>query len=489
MKQKFVEWMRRQNRQNGSTYKDSTISRYAKALEKYVEQIEGLDIPNTNLFSYTTYASYKDIDQKIRSNPNFDTVNKLGGNGNGDLSAGMHQYMKFLKVTEQEQKDVQMHSRDNESMILDNSVDPKEMVNQIKEYIANSGFSYSDELIEDFYLCLKSKPFVILAGTSGTGKTKLVKIFADSIGARYKLVSVRPDWSDSSDLFGHTNLQGEFVSGAITDYVKSAIDHPDRPYILCLDEMNLARVEYYFSDYLSLIETRRWNDGCIVTDQIRVEGAEKTKYGALYIPENLYFVGTVNMDETTYPFSKKVLDRANTIEFSEVELIPAFDIEMVEIDSTEVSNNFLKTKYLTLINDIDDSQRSFVIKVCTELQEINEILRKANAHIGYRVRDEIVFYMLNNDEYNLMKYEKAFDFEVIQKILPRIQGSTSGIRDLLIEMFKKCAGDYSAFSRDQIWMQMKDYLNNKVPVYPKSAEKICYMMRRFEEDGFTSYWL
>ena len=360
---------------------------------------------------------------------------------------------------------------------------------KISEYIYAKGFRYDDSLLKNFYLSLKSKPFVLLAGTSGTGKTKLVKLFAEAIGAEYKLVSVRPDWSDSSDLFGHTNLQGVFVPGAITEYVKAAIDDPDKPYILCLDEMNLARVEYYFSDVLSLIETRKSVNGRIETESINIDDAGKEKYGVLYIPDNLYFVGTVNMDETTYPFSKKVLDRANTIEFSEVELIPSFDVEARDAAPIAVGNEFLAAKYLTLLTDIDESQRDIVTKVCTELQSINEILRKTNAHVGYRVRDEIVFYMLNNDESKLLEYETALDFEIMQKILPRIQGSTQGIKELLVELFKKCAGDYSSFSQDCIWKQMDDYLKNKASIYPKSAEKICYMMRRFEEDGFTSYWL
>ncbi len=364
-----------------------------------------------------------------------------------------------------------------------------EMVKFIKKYIESKGFVYDDGLVEDFYLCIKSKPFVILAGTSGTGKTKLVKLFAEAIGAEYKLVSVRPDWSDSSDLFGHTNLQGSFIPGAITDYVQTAINNPDKPFFLCLDEMNLARVEYYFSDYLSLIETRRWDKGHVITDLINLDGSAKDKYDDLYLPENLYFIGTVNMDETTYPFSKKVLDRANTIEFSEVDLIPSFDVETDEVLPTQTSNSFLATKYLTLISDINVNQEPFVAKVCTELQEINELLRKDNAHVGYRVRDEIVFYMLSNEETGLLKYEEAMDFEIMQKILPRIQGSTAGIKSLLIMLFQKFAGDYSAFSQDQVWMQMRNYLETKTSVYPRSAEKICYMMRRFEEDGFTSYWL
>lgn len=114
-----------------------------------------------------------------------------------------------------------------------------------------------------------------------------MKLFAEAIGAtsaesggngRYQLVPVRPDWSDSSDLFGHTNLRGEFIPGAITDFVKAAGEHPKVPYFLCLDEMNLARVEYYLSDFLSVIETRRWSGDRIVTDQIILDkAAEKDR--------------------------------------------------------------------------------------------------------------------------------------------------------------------------------------------------------------------
>jgi len=369
------------------------------------------------------------------------------------------------------------------------TMDNKSILSKVRDLIKSRGYEYTDDLIGNYYLSLKSKPFVILAGTSGTGKTKLVKLFAEAIGAHYRLISVRPDWSDSSDLFGHTNLKGDFIPGAIIEYVKMACEDLDHPYFLCLDEMNLARVEYYLSDFLSLIETRRWEDNHIRTKAIDLDDSAKKQYEGLYLPENLYFVGTVNMDETTFPFSKKVLDRANTIEFSEVNLLPSYNVNKEELQSLKIGNDFLVTKYLTLLVDIKSNQRPLVTKVCEELQAFNEILKKANAHVGYRVRDEIVFYMLNNDEYKLLKYEDAFDYEIMQKILPRIQGSTEGIKALLVELFQKCAGDYSSFSQDRIWLQMKDYLKDKASIYPRSAEKICYMMRRFEEDGFTSYWL
>lgn len=365
----------------------------------------------------------------------------------------------------------------------------KDILAKIKEYIDAKGFTYKDNLVENFYLSLKSKPFVILAGTSGTGKTKLVKLFAEAIGANYKLVSVRPDWSDSSDLFGHVNLKNEFVPGAIIDYVKRAELDSGNPYFLCLDEMNLARVEYYLSDFLSIIETRHRSGNGIVTDEIILDKAAEKKYGKVILPDNLYVIGTVNMDETTFPFSKKVLDRANTIEFSYVDLVPDFEEEHDSIDLVSQKNEFIVTEYITLKADTDGKDRELIVKVCEELQDINMILQKANAHVGYRVRDEIVFYMLNNNNAELLNYEEAFDFEIMQKILPRIQGSSGAVKEMLCELFKKFAGDYTGLSQASISEQMQEYINGKTCKYSRSAEKICYMMRRFEEDGFTSYWL
>ena len=348
----------------------------------------------------------------------------------------------------------------------------KEQVAAIKTYIAAKGFNYDGTLIENFYLGLKSKPFVILAGTSGTGKTRLVRLFAEAIKAEYKLVSVRPDWSDSSDLFGHVDLNQKFVPGAIIDFVKQAELNPTKPYFLCLDEMNLARVEYYMSDILSAIETRRYESGMIITDPV-VSSANygndtfsAGKYGKVILPGNLYIVGTVNMDETTFPFSKKVLDRANTIEFSYVDLLSMPSFSTATADKITVTNEFLVSKYITL-NDCDAADREYIGSVCTTLSRINSILEIANAHIGYRVRDEIVFYMLNNREADLLDDKVAFDNQIMQKILPRVQGSSESIKTMLGELLKICESEK----------------------YESSAKKINFMIKRYEEDGFTSYWL
>lgn len=379
----------------------------------------------------------------------------------------------------------------------------KDTITNIKNYIAAKGFSYEDGLIENFYLSLKSKPFVILAGTSGTGKTRLVKLFAEAVGAttsngRYKMVSVRPDWSDSSDLFGHVDLNGNFIPGAIIDFVKQAEIDSNQPYFLCLDEMNLARVEYYLSDILSVIETRDFVGTTIQSDPLVFNtyyGSDENaaeRYGTVRLPENLYIIGTVNMDETTFPFSRKVLDRANTIEFSYVDLIPNFDELPREVpQAMNLSNAFLKTEYLLLGQCANESEA--VNSYCFELQKINRALEKASAHVGYRVRDEIVFYLLNNKKHELIDENAAMDNELMQKILPRIQGSSASVKSMLCELFKLCAGDYDGYQAqsDNVSDKMKKALNDadRKIKYRHSAEKIELMTRRFEEDGFTSYWL
>lgn len=375
-----------------------------------------------------------------------------------------------------------------------------EQIGKIAAFINAKGFKYDDNLLKNLFLSLKTKPFILLAGISGTGKTRLVRLFAEAIGAhrsgRYKQVAVKPDWSDSTDLFGHVNLDNKFVPGAIIEFIKKAADDQEKlPYILCLDEMNLARVEYYFSDFLSVIETRDWDEGEIVTDNLVPnicysgdKDAEK-HYADLMIPENLYIVGTVNMDETTFPFSKKVLDRANTIEFSYVDFNLSGEISVKEAEVVEVNNDFLRADYLNLRTDCADHWET-VQNINDKLSAINDVLKKGDAHFGYRMRDEIIFYMLYNEELRLLSEKEAFDNQIMQKVLPRIQGSSELTANILRDLFKICAGSFKGKNGQTDGRKMENYLaENGLADYPKSAEKICKMLRRYEDDDFTSFWI
>jgi MoxR-like ATPase len=380
----------------------------------------------------------------------------------------------------------------------------KEILTQIKNYIKAQGYTYPDNLIENFYLSLKTKPFVLLAGISGTGKTKLVELFARAIGCssendRFKLISVKPDWNDSADLLGYSNIRGDFQPGPILETIKKAAEDPANPYLVCLDEMNLARVEYYFSDFLSKMETRHYDGDQIKTDRLLNENDfdqndsndSKAKYSNLHIPDNLYLIGTVNMDETTHPFSKKVLDRANTIEFNQIDLTAFLEEDYTDqAQSLKITNQFLKTEYLNL-KDLLPVKKDEVRRTTEELERLNEILKKANLQVGYRIRDEINFYIVEALDKELLAENTAFDKEILQKVLPRIQGSSAIIKEILLELFDFFSGSSFSQENGQLSAGVWNYYqaNQESFKYPESAEKTAYMLRRFEEDGFTSYWL
>ena len=412
-------------------------------------------------------------------------------------------YEKCFKPNEeqeiiQEEQEIEVIERDRTNM------NEQEVVESIYKYIGESGFSYSVETIKNLYLSLKSKPFVILAGISGTGKSKIAKMFSEAIGAttengRYKLIPVRPDWSDSTDLLGHLNLDGKFIPGSVTEFLAEANkkENLDKPFILCLDEMNLARVEYYFSDFLSVIETRSKNrEGRTISEKLLSKSAFGSDeeamriYGDIHLSENVYIVGTVNMDETTFPFSKKVLDRANTIEFSDVNLSLGIEIASIELaEAVEVDNSYLKCEYIKFYDCYSDNPEN-IEKVIMLLDKINVALTVVGAQVAYRVRDEISYYVTYAQKFELLSFDEAMDNVFLQKILPRIQGSSLSLRGVFRELFKIMA-DSSNFEDNELLNQVEDYMKHSATNcrFPKSARKVAFMLRRFEEDGYTSYWL
>lgn len=155
-----------------------------------------------------------------------------------------------------------------------------------------------------------------------------------------------------------------------------------------------------------------------------------------------------------------------------------------------MTNQFLKTEYLNL-KDLLPAKKNEVQRITEELERLNEILKKANLQVGYRIRDEINFYVIEALDKELLAENTAFDKEILQKVLPRIQGSSVIIKEILLELFDFFTG--SSFSKEngQLAAGVFNYYqaNKETFKYPESAEKIAYMLRRFEEDGFTSYWL
>lgn len=375
----------------------------------------------------------------------------------------------------------------------ENTKPPKDMIRHAHDYITSHGFRYQKEEIANFYLSLRAKPFVILAGISGTGKTQLPRKFAEALGFLKEHViqlPVRPDWTDGSDLLGYTSLDGKFIPKDLTIAIQKATVNPDKPYFFILDEMNLARVEHYFSDFLSVIETRRKNGKRIITDPILREemlsaAANRQDFSAMGWPENLYLIGTVNMDETTHAFSRKVLDRANSIEMNEV------DLDWVETNGKplqtlkDISNDLFKAPYVSAI-DLSKEDKHAIASEMDLLKKVNVILQKADLHFAYRVRDEVAFYLAMNKAYKLMNDNEALDFQLVQKVLPRIHGSSERIQAVLIELFNLLEG--TELSSSHFELSMLDKKTGGL-TYRRTSSKIIFMLKRFDDDRFTSFWL
>ncbi|WP_254797774.1 McrB family protein [Bacillus sp. N35-10-4] len=392
-----------------------------------------------------------------------------------DLEEMLSYYEGFIAYKEEGTKYEMIYERKEVYL------DQQSIIDHVSSYIQSKGFYYEKKDLINFFLSLKTKPFVILSGISGTGKTKIVQWFAESLGAteengQFTLIPVRPDWSDSSDLLGYVNLQGEFQERPLIKVLEAADANPNRPYFVVLDEMNLARVEYYFSDFLSVIESRKWKDGKIVTSPVLPESITNKH---ITIPSNVYIIGTVNMDETTHPLSKKVLDRANTIEFNTVNLdYFNFLMDVEEKEAEIVSNSSLATKYLHLKECFKENE-DLVRNISNVLIEINKILESVGAQVGYRIRDEICFYMAYNEQGKLLSFDEALDYQIYQKILPRLAGSDGRTEEVLKQLYVLCANEeYDSGNNDASYAK-----------YPRSANKLSHMLRRFEYDGFTSFWI
>ncbi|MGH4049797.1 MAG: McrB family protein [Clostridium sp.] len=279
---------------------------------------------------------------------------------------------------------------------------------EIIKAFEESKFIFTKDIIRDFHLnltALGDKHFVILNGISGTGKTQICSLYANAIyGLAYeeqnpylKVIPVRPDWTDTSALFGYYSaLQKRYVMTEFLECILNALEERDKPHFIVLDEMNLARVEYYLSDYLSAVESRK---------PIRLHSEKNIENvpEEVIIPPNIYIIGTVNIDETTYTISDKVLDRAFVMTLSDVNL-----------------ENYWTSKEQTIRNKFE---KEFNI-----LSELHNILKPYNLHFGYRSMDEMISKISANTnlQNNLqMDRIRMLDGVICEKVFPKIRGDES----------------------------------------------------------------
>lgn len=313
---------------------------------------------------------------------------------------------------------------------------------------------------------LLAKPFVILTGNSGTGKTRISRMFADYLEVRsedseknWVLVPVGADWTDNTKILGFYNPladegKGKYEKTEILRLIERANVNRSIPYFIILDEMNLSHVERYFSDFLSHMETENIPfilDGC----------KEHIEY-----PPNLFVVGTVNIDETTYMFSPKVLDRANVIEFKpdESAVLELF-INSVTTKSVDAVNDRTSEAFLNLALSVragccnlDDNT---LYSVQDLFKQVYKITEKYGFEFAYRTVKEIRQYIAAS--YEILEDKKSFnlvaaeDEQLLQKILPKIHGNKKEIGQLLEELDTLCEQNGLKLSQEKI-KQMKGKL-------------------------------
>jgi len=380
---------------------------------------------------------------------------------------------------------------------------PSDEIEKVISFINNQGFIFEPWQVAAYITALKTKPFVILAGVSGTGKSKLPALIAEATGGISKLIPVRPDWTDSSDILGYCDLPGKFRPGQLLEIIREAHENKNTHYVCIIDEMNLARVEHYLAEILSRIEDRReapsggFESRPILTQKL----ADKDKFWEEYVlPPNLAIVGTVNMDESAHGFSRKVLDRAFTIELSDI------DLEKWESSKSQGAESIKwpVNKWYPLaiqpgkLKNPSEGDRIKIKEVIDALTEINGILVNAQLQVGYRTRDEIIMFVLHAQEFtshfdsgNL----KPLDLALQMKILPRIVGGSSPIRHVVLSLLGWAYNGQPFQSEEDAQSLLDEWIANgragsiKEAHYPHTSARLCLMLDRIKNEGFTSYWL
>lgn len=358
-----------------------------------------------------------------------------------------------------------------------------------------------------YLTALRTKPFMLLAGISGTGKSRIVREMAkacwkegdEEYGKNHPrnfcMVQVKPNWHDSTELMGYvTRISGtpEYIPGPFLRFLAAAIKEPSVPYFLCLDEMNLAPVEQYFAEYLSVIESRKLNpDGTITTDPIikpedtqeyhdligkLLGDEERLKGTTLTIPQNLFVVGTVNMDETTFSFSRKVLDRAMTIEMNEVDLSAGLKDNGNEIGY--IGNSIIGDAAEGC--DVYEDNRELCDQVLAYLVKVNNILEGTPFKIAYRTRNEFLMYAVNRKTLApASQLWQTLDEMTSMKILSRIEGDSDRTQAVLEKL--------KALVDEQIVAAIPPAEDGSLKPTSITATKIDEMLAKLKS-GFTSYW-
>ena len=348
-------------------------------------------------------------------------------------------------------------------------------------HVHTSGYVYTQKDLVNFHVAMKSSTLVILSGMSGTGKSKLFSLYGESLGLPSEeicMIPVRPSWTDDTDILGYldtTTMLYRAADTGLVDTLRDASQNPDKLYLICFDEMNLARVEHYFSQFLSVLENpvgKRFLQLYNPELEGRVYNANEYP-SRIELGKNLLFVGTVNLDESTFHFSDKVLDRANVIRFHRCSFTELKKCSLEAPPKQEVLPTISTTAYLSFQN-IEKRAIALTDQEIAFLSDLDALLdeTKTDGGIGFRILRQIDDYLKNVPQGASLTHGEAFDLQIAQRVLTKLRGSREQLQDLLDESRKE-NGKYLPNLLDQ-YQDLSDFADCRSILKHKGSEMVEY---------------
>ena len=388
------------------------------------------------------------------------------------------------------------------------------------------------EYIRSYLTALRTKPFMLLAGISGTGKSRIVRKLAqatttqkydkdedrwkDNRPENFELIQVKPNWHNSMDVVGfYSNISGKYEFTPFVEFIVKAWQHQDTPYFLCLDEMNLAPVEEYFAEFLSAIESRSTdeNDDYITDPIIKPFKNFGEKEGksmliqllgdadpidknpiaihfyekGITLPPNLMVMGTVNMDETTFSFSRKVLDRAMSVEMNEVDYDKFLSGESEQFPLLTDMNELLVNRPQRAAEVTEDIESD---KVIAYLKDVNTLMEGTPFKLGYRAANEAMLYVAACKKFagNHYALANALDEFTLMKILSRIEGDDSRLGIADDDPRIATLGIEASEQHTSLLTCLKAIVHKHIGASCETEKKIDQMCNTLEREHFVSYW-
>lgn len=300
--------------------------------------------------------------------------------------------------------------------------DDEKFVDGFVSFCKEAGFIYDKSLVRAFIASLRSSKLTILKGYSGTGKTSLPNLFSKYLNAECVVVPVQPNWRTKQDIMGFYNyFTNKFIPTELTQTLLRANVSSNRIFLIVLDEMNLARVEYYFSEFNSKIWLDKDERKIELFEGITNYGEEVQRYvkdNKINIPDNVYFIGTINEDDSVSPISDKIFDRAQVIEFMQLPTSKSVG------NLDKASEGIDKSKYTTVksFNRDLDKSREVAIDLVDKVNEITK--EKFNKVIGFRslmqIKEFVKCFMLAGGS-----EKEALDIQLVSKFVPKFKSVSS----------------------------------------------------------------